>query len=530
MRFYGTAYFVLSKSISEELKEKISSIVDTLNKEVLTKGIKDPKTAPRIIDYDVMENKLIMRLESTGKIGIHEAALRIKNFLTRLLGQYRVGIRRIEINDAIIELEGRYTVSISVPIIKQIESKDNKTYIYFRTLDESIMKKPLLKRVITLLEEKERRKMWGGKIEHWRKIKESAPKKILFNDDPNSILENIGWIYSIAPGQWFFTPPFAYIFRKFEEMFIDIVLKPLGFVEAIFPKMEPLEIGFKTGHLKGTPNQMIFASLPISYNIDEFEEWQDYLVIYDRPDPELLRKFVEPPKYYLCFAQCPPFYRFLSKMVFRDEDLPLKWFDKSGPSFRWEGTGGLRGIERLVEFHRIEIVWLGKPEQVVDIRNKLLEKYEYFMDKVLDLEWRWAWVTPWFLVHAGETEEMDEQIDINKPGTIDFEAYLPYKGPKNDPHSWLEIGNISIHGTKYTSAFKVKHARNETLWTACSGFGIERWILAFLAQKGFDRDNWPKIVRDYIRDIPAGLENANYPKPKYRNLKRNIEKLIGALH
>jgi len=217
----------------------------------------------------------------------------------------------------------------------------------------------------------------------------------------------------------------------------------------------------------------------------------------------------------------------LTKKVFTEKHLPIKWFDRSGPSFRWEGAGGLRGIERLVEFHRIEIVWLGTPDQVIEIRNKLLERYEYFMDKVLDLEWRWAWVTPWFLVHAGETEEMGDKIDINQPGTIDFEAYLPYKGSRDDNKSWLEIGNISIHGAKYTRAFRVQHASGSVLWTGCSGFGVERWVLAFLSQKGFERDSWTKTVQEYIKDLPSGLEAANYPSPQYLNLKRAIEEKVG---
>jgi len=528
MRFYGEAVLKLSKQPPRDFAEELKSLVEKLNKEVLLKGAKHPEDGARITSFVIKDDEIFFNMESGRAVPIHVAILRIKNNLAPILGRkYKIGIRSLLLKDVRIELDGEFSVGVEVPIVEKIETKEGQTVITLKPLEESLLQKPILQRLISLIEEKEQRKRWGGKIEHWQKIKESRKKEIIFKDDPNVILERIGWISNIAPGQWFFTPPFTYIFRKFEEMLIDIVLKPLGFVEAIFPKMEPIEIGLKTGHLKGTPNQMVFASLPISYNIEEFEAWQDYVSIYGEADSEFLQKFVEPPKYYLCFAQCPPFYRFLSKTIFTDKHLPLKWFDRSGPSFRWEGAGGLRGIERLVEFHRVEIVWLGTPEQVVEIRNRLLERYEYFMDKVLDLEWRWAWVTPWFLVHAGETEEMKEEIDINQPGTIDFEAYLPYKGDREDHRNWLEIGNISIHGAKYTKAFRIRHAAEKTLWTGCSGFGIERWVLAFLAQKGFERDSWPETVRKYIRDIPRGLEASNYPRPQYFDLKKLIERKVG---
>ncbi len=529
VKYSGKVILELSHEAPEGLSSRMEEFIAKINGEVLRKGAKTDEEAAKVISYDVIGNKIVLEITAGRKIGVHIAALRAKNFLAPILGkEYRIGIRDVILTNAAIELMGRHSVKIKVPIIESIEIMDDVTRIHLRDLHEKDLQKPLLQRLIALVEEKERRKAWGGKIEHWVKIKESPRKAIIFNEDPNIILEEIGWMRNMAPGQWIYTPPLTSLLRSFEKMFIDVVLKPLGFVEAVFPKMEPLHIALKTGHLKGTPNQMIFASLPISYNIEEFEEWQDFLSIYENVDAKLLRKYTEAPTYYMCFAQCPPFYYFLSKMIFTDRNIPIKWFDKSGPSFRWEGTGGLRGIERLVEFHRIEVVWLGTQEQVISIRNQLLEKYEYFMDKVLDLEWRWAWVTPWFLVHAGETKEIEERIDINQPGTIDFEAYLPYKGDRENPKSWLEIGNISIHGAKYTKAFRIKHAAKKILWTGCSGFGVERWVLAFLAQKGFDRDSWPKMVREYTKGLPIGVEASNYPKPEFLELKRRIEKLVGA--
>jgi len=135
------------------------------------------------------------------------------------------------------------------------------------------------------------------------------------------------------------------------------------------------------------------------------------------------------------------------------------------------------------------------------------------MDKVLDLEWRWAWVTPWYLEQEGAVVEI-KGVEINRPGTIDFEIWLPYRGPREDRKNWLEVGNISIHGTKFTEPFKIKHNKGITLWTGCSGFGAERWTIAFLAQRGFDPENWPPKVRKYLEEnpFPEALKAVTYPK------------------
>ncbi len=531
IKFRGIAEYVMSSPLPAALKENIPHIIDKLNSDILRKGAKNPQDAAKIVAYKIKDNILEFTIESGAVVRLHHATLRIKNFLAPLLGKdYRIGIRTIKIRNPEILIDQKLRFSTSLPLIREIIVTDNSTIIKLNDLDESIIKRPIIDRLLKLIETKEKKAKWGGKVEHWRLIKRSKEKEPKFFEDPNEIIEKIGWIKRFAPGQWLYTPPITHLIRRFEQLFINIVLKPLGFVEVIFPKIVPLRIGVKTGHLKGTPHQMMFASQPLSYNIEDFDEWIDLVSVTEEAPPEELKRFLKDPSYFLCFAQCEPFYWFFEGEIIDREKLPMRWYDKSGPSFRWE-SGGLRGLERLVEFHRIEITWIGEPDQVIEIRNQLLERYEYFMDKVLDLEWRWAWVTPFYLVHAGEIEEEEAEIDINRPGTIDFEAWLPYKGPKEDHHTWLEIGNISIHGAKYAEPFRIKHQlRDKIIWTGCSGFGVERWFIAFLAQKGFDPDNWPKIVRERITRPPLSVQLVTYPHTKEgKEILDEIEKLLDKL-
>ena len=515
MKFTGKILYVLSKPAPEKLKSELSNIVDELNKTVLVKGVGKPEYGAKIVGYTIVNgNVLVFNVVSGRRVKIHGAALRARKKLAEVLGKkYRIGIRNIVLEDVIIELEGEHKVSLKVPYVKNVEVSNGRTLIYLSTLEESDIKKPIVDRLIKLLYEKEQRLLWGGKAEHWYLVKESGVKRKIppFREDPNKILEEIGWIKRFSIGQWIYTPPFTYLLNMIKNIFLNEVVKPLGFQEATFPKMYPLEVGLRTGHLRGTINSMLFASLPVSYDIAEFEELIDYMYVTNKAPAEEVGKYVKPPSYFLCFAQCEPFYQFFSKEILSEESLPIKWFDQAGPSFRWE-AGGIYGVERVIEFHRVEVVWLGLPEQVIDIRNKLLEKYEYFMDKVLDLEWRWAWVTPWYLEQEGAVVEI-KGVEINKPGTIDFEVWLPYKGPREDRKSWLEVGNISIHGTKFTEPFKIKHSKRKTLWTGCSGFGVERWTIAFLAQHGFDPSQWPQKVREYVKrnPMPKSVKAVTYP-------------------
>ena len=213
------------------------------------------------------------------------------------------------------------------------------------------------------------------------------------------------------------------------------------------------------------------------------------------------RRLVGPPSSILCYAQCPTIYWWLSGRTIAVDCLPLKIYDRSAVSNRYE-SGGRHGLERVDEFHRIEPVYVGTPEQLVNLREELLKRYAHVFDTILDLEWRTAWVTPFYMQQSGGVGVEDAKEHVK--GTIDYEAYLPYRGDRE--HSeWLEFQNLSIVGDKYTKAFTIRAQKGE-LWSGCSGIGLERWLTTFLSQKGFNPADWPSKFREYCGDLPADVE------------------------
>ncbi|MCS7099852.1 MAG: aminoacyl--tRNA ligase-related protein [Sulfolobales archaeon] len=525
MRFRGIVKIELSRSLGQDdlkvLEEAIGEVSQSL-----VKGFRDPEDGGRILNWRSEDKFLVIEIESR-RLRIDEAAMRVKNSLEESLGsRRRIGIRDIELEKALVEIDGEIRISTKLPFVKSIDASSERTTIHLDTLGEKDLKKPILLRLLRLLSEKELKARWGGKTEHWQLIKESRIKFAtpLTKEDPNKVLEEAGLVKRFSIGQWLYTPLATYLMNMVREVFIKEVVVPLGFTEAIFPKIYPLEVGLKTGHLRGTINSMVFASLPKTYNIEEFEELTDYMYVVNEAPPEEVAKYLRYPDYFLCYAQCEPFYWFFGGELVDDSSIPVKWFDRSGPSFRWE-SGGIYGLERVIEFHRVEMVWLGKPEQVVQIRNELLKAYEKFMDEVLDLEWREAWVTPWYYEQSGAVEKVEE-FDIDRPGTIDFELWLPYRGSREDRKSWLEVGNISIHGTKFTEPFRIRHNKGVTLWTGCSGFGSQRWLVAFLAQRGFDPEKWPPVLREYLSRNPPPEPVAMVTYPKTRTGRDELDRLI----
>jgi seryl-tRNA synthetase len=220
--------------------------------------------------------------------------------------------------------------------------------------------------------------------------------------------------------------------------------------------------------------------------VEFWEDVSDHYKITGEIDKEGILRRVESVGI-MSYAQCPPFWSLLEGRTIDEKTLPLKIYDWSGPTYRNE-SGGTHGLDRVEEFHRIETLWVGTKKQVTETWKQTIDAFKKIFDKVLDLELRSAKVSPWWMAHAGmKTEKGTEEV-----GTFDFDAYLPFKGDRDS--EWLEIQNTSSIGDKYPKAFTVKGTKEE-LWSGCAGGSLERWAVAFLAQKGFDTKNWPEEIR-----------------------------------
>ena len=181
---------------------------------------------------------------------------------------------------------------------------------------------------------------------------------------------------------------------------LEEIVGPLGFAEMIFPKLVPWEVWAKSGHAKGVYPEIYYVSAPKTRDPAYWEEVADYFKVTGEVPVDLIREKIDGPIGGLCYAQCPSFWPFVGGATLANDCLPARVFDRSGTSHRYE-SGGIHGIERVDEFHRIEILWLGTPEQTVETADLLHERYRHLFDEVLELEWRSARVTPWFMAQEG---------------------------------------------------------------------------------------------------------------------------------
>lgn len=494
MNYILTGTYEATKSI-EDLPQ-----VKTLFQECEKKIVRKDATYKSAITIE----KNVISVEMSSEISAHELFYRIKKCLAESLGKtLKIGIKAATIKnyEIIFTLEKNPLHTVDVPFVSTIEITDNVCRVTFEDIDEKFIIRNYIDRVINRIKEKANAQYYEGKEEFWELMEQTPPKPHVWKKNPTEEMVARTWLkQGPTKGKWFYRPQIVAVLNAMKEIVVKELLNPLEFQEVIESNFIPFEIWLKTGHLIGVPNEVYYFSEPKSRDPALWEEFKDIVYITREIPIGKLNQLVSEPKGGIIYAQCPTIYWSLKSSVIPRDDLPLKIYENTVVSARYE-SGGRHGLERTDEFHRIEVVYIGTKDQLLNLRETLIKKYRYIFNDIFDIEWRMAWVTPWYMQQAGlaGVEETDQKI----LGTIDFEAYLPYRGERDDD-SWLEFQNLTISGNKFTKAFNIKAQKGE-LWSGCSGIGLQRWAVVFLAQKGLDPEKWSKKFRKYLKELPKGF-------------------------
>jgi seryl-tRNA synthetase len=243
-------------------------------------------------------------------------------------------------------------------------------------------------------------------------------------------------------------------------------------------------------YLEGLPEGMYYCSAP-RRDPEVFEKFKNELLIKKEVPIERLKDGLKDPSYVLAPAQCEPFYEFFSHEIVDEADLPIKLFDRSGWTYRWE-AGGAKGLDRVHEFQRIELVWMGTPKQVDQIRDATVDISQKLADD-MELEWYTEIGDDPFYLEGRKVEDRG----IEFPDVPKYEMRLVVPGVDKG----VAAISANVHGTHFTEGFSIREAHNKTIWTGCLGVGITRWLFGFLSQKGFDKNNWPKMVRERVENV-----------------------------
>ena len=518
MRFELEGAIVFSGDLAKA-RDDIAKALQELERTALRKGVPAGETAPRVSHHSFEGGELRLTIESGRYVRAHEALLRLRKELSASLGKsHRLGAREVRIDRYVItfDLDQEPMGPVRVPIAHSVTFQGATARLELRDVPEDHLTRNYVDRLVALVREKVAAQRYEGKSEFWDLIWASPQKPHAFDRDPTEEMSARGWVVQgPGKGRWFHRPQSAAIMGAMERIAVEEVLLPLGFQEVVSATLVPFETWLKTGHLQGVANEIYYVVTPATRDEAAWQDLKDHVKVTRQVPQQELARLLDPPRSGLTYAQCPNIYWSFQGRTLAEGDLPVRVFDRTAVSFRNE-SGGRHGIERVDEFHRIEPVYLGTAEQLGALREELIARYRHVFNEVLDLEWRMAWVSPFYLQQAGkgcdecapggqaERPRAAGSVDARAQGTIDFEAYLPYRGPR-ESSEWLEFQNLSVLGDRYTDAFNIKSQKGTELWSGCTGIGLERWSAVFLAQHGLEPDGWPAGFRRYLPALPKGF-------------------------
>jgi seryl-tRNA synthetase len=505
MRFELEGRIIFSKDVSEETQKDIIEVLE--NGDIFLKGVPEGKEneASKIEGYKFEGKDLKLNMTSGTYTRAHEGIVRLKKPIMEKVGRkHQIGIRDVAIDTYVVTITATPSKVAELKGLKvpecEVELDGEKIKILFKNLGDGELKRNIIDRAIkfvkTELDKQEQDltfevcKIAPGTIVSDYK----ATREITFDKDPTELAEPYGWVKRFpGRGQWFYTAPMAKLFRAFESLIVEECIEKVGFDECLFPKLIPLDVMYKMRYLEGLPEGMYYVCPP-KREPEMFRDFVNEMMIKKEIPIDKLKTLLRDPGYVLAPAQCEPFYTFFDHELV-DVDSPSKFFDKSGWTYRWEG-GGAKGLDRVNEFLRGECVWMGSPEFVEKVRDDTLKYAEKLAEK-LDLEyWTEVGDDPFYL--EGRKNE-DRGIEFPDVPKYEMRLWLPHV---KDERKGVAVTSANIHGTHFVEGFGIKDYKDRKVWTGCTGYGLSRWLIGFLAQYGYNYEDWPEIIQKKVGKLP----------------------------
>lgn len=486
----------------QEIREAFDELESFLERAAEKYG----EEAAELLSWSVEGNLLKVSIRSGRSLRAHDVLLRLKNILAQKVGAKRIGARRVIVESLEARISGghvgRQRAEELLQGVAEVSESNGDLVLIFQNLTEHDLKERVVDRALRLVRVEEAPPEGEKLAPFGTVLKRGAEKTHKLVADVAAEAERRGWVKRYpGRGQWIYMPPMAALVRAIVQLLVERVAKPLGFEEWMFPRLVPMEVYKRlTTYIEHLPDGVFYVCVP-PRDPSAFEEFKREFKLRRELRTDLLKNILGEPEYIMEAIQCTAFYQFFSGEIVRLEDLPVKAYEVMG-GWTWRNeAGGVEGLVRTNEFLRMEMVFLGSPDQVIELRNRVTELTIEVLEKDLDMEWRLVAGAPFYLSPQEASKRLIDVSHIDKIPTLDVEVYLPYRGPR-DEAEWLEITAASVHRDFYVENFRIKEAKGRQIWTGCVGHGISRWATGFLARHGFDFDEWPDSIKSIIKRLP----------------------------
>lgn len=267
---------------------------------------------------------------------------------------------------------------------------------------------------------------------------------------------------------------FRYFDRVFERFGGAWNAEPL-----ITPTLIPSSVLARCDYFRSFPNNVTFAC-HLSEDADRIASFRARHQERNDLDDRVLSDLTT-PEACLSPAVCYHVYH-----LHQGQEIPAAGLVHGvcGKCFRYESSN-MAGLRRLWDFTLREVVFLGDRQGVLRHRDRSIELMGHFMEENhLAGEIRTA-SDPFFIAPDAVAKTY---YQLSSESKLEISLMLP-------DGSGLAVGSHNYHTDFFGRAFDVTVVGAGPMHSVCVGFGLERWVCAFLSQHGINPDYWPDSVR-----------------------------------
>ena len=270
------------------------------------------------------------------------------------------------------------------------------------------------------------------------------------------------------------------LFRYFDRLFEQFGA-PWNATPLITPTLIPDRILARCDYFRSFPQSVTFAS-HLKEDVDVIGAFRERHERSDELDKEALAD-MDRPAACLSPALCYHVYH-----LFENRTVPVfgTTYSVCGKCFRYESSNITDDLRRLWEFTLREVVFLGGRKEVLQARERTIEMMAAFINSHrLAGEIRTA-SDPFFVAPDSISKTYFQLTSDSK-----FEVSLMLPGDKR-----IAVGSHNYHSDFFGRVFHTDLETGGPMHSACVGFGLERWVYAFLQQHGSVLSEWPDVIRN----------------------------------
>ncbi|WP_369148947.1 hypothetical protein [Streptomyces sp. R44] len=277
-----------------------------------------------------------------------------------------------------------------------------------------------------------------------------------------------------GPGSLLGTAPYARAVHRLDAYFARLAAESDA-EEAVAPGTVTMDTLARAGYLASFPQHVMRVSV-VRHDLRALAE----AAAAGEADEGGASAF-EPTALALPPAAC---LHLFAGLLGRRLDAPLHTSTLLGQCGRHE-AGQHENPERLWTYRLREIVTVGEPEPVAESVGRflaLLERAAVELAVPCTLE---EATDPFFGDSAADLTSF--QVRIRPKTELRPRHPLPTRGA---------LASVNAHGAHFGQAFRIGTAAGTPAFSACVGFGLERWATALLALHGPAPENWPAVLDD----------------------------------